>query len=478
MSGEGMRKKGVDLCKVIALLLVFLQHYAGYTHFREEREGIVFYSLLTVWRQFSIICVPLFFIITGFVSSSVQNVKNYKKAQEAFNVYIFYSMVMIWISISQNKEIYSLKSLISSMSAVNAGTIGGREWYVRYYILLLFFMPFFNELWNVLTKKRKKHLLILLIIITVLPQSIYGMFGIVTFTMNVSNMIFGVTYFFVGKYIAEYGVGIKKKQLAAILCMTLAAVSVFYGIVYLSRPANDSTGRISTALIAVSLFGLLYDIDMSNKIHTFIRWCAGASLDTYLGALALEFLLFNRELSGKAFFIENLKWLPVVIAVLIVWGNIRTVISKHMFGGGYSFVKRGILTFIMLGIICASVLFAKYEYLPEDLLVQNGVVNEEGVAATDQGCVTAGPFVNLTPGIWIAEIYYEAAVEGNYADASYYDQDGEIVQYASWNLEKGRTCKKIELSVLEGTVNWEVRTFYNGTGEMIVEKILLYRLVN
>ena len=86
--------------------------------------------------------------------------------------------------------------------------------------------------------------------------------------------------------------------------------------------------------------------------------------------------------------------------------------------------------------------------------------------------------MNLTPGIWIAEIYYEAAVEGDYADASYYDQDGEIVQYASWNLEKGRTCKKIELSVLEGTVNWEVRTFYNGTGEMIVEKILLYRLVN
>lgn len=469
------RKKGIDLCKVIALLLVFLQHYAGYTHFREEREGIIFYSLLTVWRQFSIICVPLFFIITGFLSSSIQGMKNYKKAHGAFNVYIFYSIFMIWIYISKYKVIYSFKSLMSSLLAINAGVIGGREWYVRHYILLMFFVPFFNELWKAIDKKRKEHLVVLLIVITALPQSIYGAFGIVTLTMTISKMIFGVTYFFIGKYIAEYGIGIEKKWLGAILCVTLIITTVFYGIVYLSRPADDSTGKFSTMLMAVSFFGLLYDMHVGEKIYTLIKCCARSSLDAYLGALSLEFLLYNQELSGKAFFIGNFKRLPLIIAALIVWGNIRVFVSERMFGGGYLLFKRSVLTFLMLAIICASIKFAKYEYLPEDLLIQNGITEKEGVLATGNGCVTAGPYVDLTPGTWIAEIYYETAEEGNYADASYYNQDGELLQYASWKLEKGNNCKKIELHVVEGTNNWEVRTFYNGVGEMKVEKILLYR---
>ncbi len=44
--------------------------------------------------------------------------------------------------------------------------------------------------------------------------------------------------------------------------------------------------------------------------------------------------------------------------------------------------------------------------------------------------------------------------------------------------EEGKNCKKIEFGILEGSNNWEARTFYNDMGEMTVEKILLHGMIN
>lgn len=94
------------------------------------------------------------------------------------------------------------------------------------------------------------------------------------------------------------------------------------------------------------------------------------------------------------------------------------------------------------------------------------------------GCVTSGPYINLTPGTWTAEIYYEISDDGNYLDASYYDKNGEAKQYKVWELKREKTCRKIKLNVEAGSSNWEIRTFYGGVGEMKIKQILISQTSN
>lgn len=100
------------------------------------------------------------------------------------------------------------------------------------------------------------------------------------------------------------------------------------------------------------------------------------------------------------------------------------------------------------------------------------IINKE-IYATETGCVTSGPNINLTPGIWTAEIYYEVSDDGNYLDASYYDKNGEEKQYKVWELRREKACRKIKLNIEAGSSNWEIRTFYGGVGEMKIKQILI-----
>ncbi len=107
------------------------------------------------------------------------------------------------------------------------------------------------------------------------------------------------------------------------------------------------------------------------------------------------------------------------------------------------------------------------------MIINNGKIINKEIYATETGCVTSGPYINLTPGTWNAEIYYEVSDDGNYLDASYYDQNGEAKQYKVWELKREKTCSKIKLNVEAGSSNWEIRTFYGGVGEMKIKQILI-----
>lgn len=90
--------------------------------------------------------------------------------------------------------------------------------------------------------------------------------------------------------------------------------------------------------------------------------------------------------------------------------------------------------------------------------------------------MTSGAAMNLTPGTWKVYIYYRVSDTGNYADAAYYDNDGNAFQYVVWELDEATSVREVLLDVEEGTNSWEIRTFYGGQGEMEIEKIMVQRI--
>ncbi len=324
------RKKGIDLCKLFAMLLVFILHYIGWSGYFESVQDNKLYNFLIMFlMQIAVTCVPIFFIITGFLSASTEIGKNYKGAYSAFNTYVFYALLLIWVTMYKYKSVYSEKAVIGNLFKID--NIIYREWYVRYYILLLLFMPFFNRLWKMLEKDKKKHLLILLFLTTALPQSISALWNVEIFLTRFAGMMYILLYYFAGKWIAEYGVGLNKKQLAFLLCITVMSTTVLYFTMYLGEIVSSGSvikyGRIGTVLISISVFGLLYDVDIKRN-YRFIKWCSNASLDTYLGALALEHLLYNFDIQGITFLMSNLGFLLLIITILIIWGNFRKFIGR------------------------------------------------------------------------------------------------------------------------------------------------------
>lgn len=459
------------------MLLVFILHYIGWSGYFESVQDNKLYSCFIIFlMQIAVTCVPLFFMITGFLSASTETGKNYRGAFSAFNVYIFYALLLIWVTMYKYRSVYSAKAVIGNLFKID--NIIYREWYVRYYILLLLFMPFLNVLWRALEKDKKKYLLILLFLTTALPQSISALWNIEIFVTRFAGMMYILFYYFVGKQIAEYGVGMNKKQLTILLCITVICTTVLYFTMYLGKIVNSGSvikyGRIGTVLISISIFGLLYDIDIKQRSYRFIKWCSNASLDTYLGALALEHLLYNFDIQGIAFLRNNLVFLLFIITILTVWGNFRKLVGKFALRAGNDLKTIG-LTVVMIGLLYISVKYARYELLPGDFTINNGRIEKENVYATGEGCVTSGAAMNLTPGNWKVCIYYRVSDGGNYADASYYDINGNAIQYAVWDLDETAAVKEVLLNVEEGTNSWEIRTFYNGKGEMEIEKVVIQR---
>lgn len=471
------RKKGIDLCKLFAMLLVFILHYIGWSGYFETVQDNKLYSCFIMFlMQIAVTCVPLFFMITGFLSASTETGKNYKGAFSVFSVYVFYALLLIWVTMYKYRSVYSAKAVIGNLFKID--NIIYREWYVRYYILLLLFMPFLNTLWKALEKDKKKYLLILLFLTTALPQSISALWNIEIFVTRFAGMMYILFYYFVGKWIAEYGIRLNKKQLAILLCITAIFTTVLYFTMYLGKIVSSGSvikyGRIGTVIISISIFGLLHDVDIKERNYRFIKWCSNASLDTYLGALALEHLLYDSGIQGFAFLKSNLAFLLFIIVILIVCGNFRKFIGKFALRTGG--LKIFGITIIIIGLLYISVRYAKYELLPEDFTINNGKIERESVYATGEGCVTSGAAMNLTPGTWKVYIYYRVSDTGNYADAAYYDNDGNAFQYAVWELDEAASVREVPLDVEEGTNSWEIRTFYGGQGEMEIEKIMVQRI--
>ncbi len=133
------------------------------------------------------------------------------------------------------------------------------------------------------------------------------------------------------------------------------------------------------------------------------------------------------------------------------------------------------LTIIMIGLFYISIKYVKYEILPGDFTINNGSIEEKTVYATGEGCVTSGAAMNLTPGTWKVCIYYKVSDAGNYADVAYYDNNGNAILYDVWELDETSVVREVLLNVEEGTNSWEIRTFYNGVGEMQIERIVIQR---
>lgn len=217
------RNVGADIIRCLAFLCVVSVHFLLRNGFYQNVVQGEKMLIMVLMRSFFIICVPLYMMLSGYLMHNKQpTIKYYSKLGKTYLTYVLACVCcLIYSSLYLNNDWHFKKSVFAILDFSAAPY----SWYVEMYLGLFLIIPFINFAYNnISTQNLKKVFILVLVIITALPSviNVYN-FEIDGWWMqpNISKeystlipqwwtVLYPVTYYVIGCYLAEYGLKIKK----------------------------------------------------------------------------------------------------------------------------------------------------------------------------------------------------------------------------------------------------------------------------
>ncbi len=242
------RDTSADIIRIIAFILVLILHFLDHTDY--YNAGIdsapVYFAVFA--RTISETSVSLFIMITGFLfitkwkddpAFDTKQIKiHYKKLLNIYGVYTLCVLFKIAFYVFVQNNSYNLRGVINEILGFKDYT-----WYMSMYFGLFLMMPFLNLLWkNLPDDKAKRSLIIVLLLLTVVP-SVFNSFSYLTPgaflhpTMTKQwdklfpdwwEMIFPLTYYFLGGYIREKTENRKFSAVKTLILFASLSISLLF----------------------------------------------------------------------------------------------------------------------------------------------------------------------------------------------------------------------------------------------------------
>lgn len=310
------RSINVDLVKTVAVFSVISVHFflnAGF--YSKIVSGSNMY-LMTFFRTLFMICVPLFLITTGYLmKSKTLGKKYYLKISRVLIIYIIDAIMYLAYHALYLGESFSIKHIVRCILEFDIGY----SWYIEMYIGLFLLIPFINLIYNNLKSKKEKQILILTML---LLTSFQGVFNIkYALIPKWWTNIYPLTYYFIGCYIKEYKINLKKYQNILIL-LTCLIISTLVNI-YLSYDKNfvwsihNDWGSILNVLTSTLVFIFIINLNLQNiniKLKKIISKISELSLGIYLTSSIVDNFLYSNYFAdiNLLSFIGYFKIVPLV----------------------------------------------------------------------------------------------------------------------------------------------------------------------
>ncbi len=223
---EKQRNVNMDFLRIFAVFSVISVHFflnSGFYGIAISSKSSYFLVLI---RTFFMICVPLFLILSGFLMNKKTLCKRYYRGIiKILVVYVFASIACLAFKILYLGQELSFWDCIKGIFDYSAAPY---SWYVNMYIGLFLIIPFLNLIYNGLkTKKQKQILIFTFIFITSVPTISEAY---VKLFPSWWGAVYPITYYFIGAYINEFGVKIKKRYnlVILLLCVVLFGTYNFF----------------------------------------------------------------------------------------------------------------------------------------------------------------------------------------------------------------------------------------------------------
>lgn len=280
---------GLDIIRVIALFCVFITHAIAYRGVMNSNQRSFTWTIYMIIRFFAMTGVPLFLLLTGYLNSKKEISKKYYKGIIPLLIsYIVISVAEIIAMSIYNKTPIDIKT---SIIQILNFTANGYAWYFEMYIGLFLLIPFLNILYEHLQSKKEKYILVIsLAFLTFIPQ-ITKSFQVndtwLDITPDYWQIIYPITYFYIGKMIKEFQPKIPLVKRILFFVIALAIPCTFCYL-YTTETQYawfifNGFEALTNALTAVAIFLLFYDynkkIPIIGNIITEISIC---SFEMYL----------------------------------------------------------------------------------------------------------------------------------------------------------------------------------------------------
>lgn len=323
------RSAGLDIVRVFAILFVIGGHFFLHTDLNREVFGGFSMFLQAMAQTLFLINVPLFLILTGYLNLNKRiNRSYYKGAIAVLLSYLFISVVTVIFReyyAGEHMSVVRWALEITNFSAISYG------WYVEMWIGLFLFTPFLNILWhNINSQRHRQVLLLTLFALTALPD-FFNRYG-VSLVPGYWELLYPVTFFFIGAYIREYRPCPSRLKLIMAI-VALCMINPVFNILFvhgrsLIHLAGDGNGIVGMPL-ATAFFLLFYQVNLkSDASKMILSKISVYSLDMYLCSYMFDVFYYRYF---KAHFFETQSqfgmWFFVIVPLVFVssfifaWGK-------------------------------------------------------------------------------------------------------------------------------------------------------------
>ena len=356
----GKRTASLDIARLSALFCVISLHFFLYNGFYGEPcTGWKMY-LLTLLRCSFMVCIPLFLLLTGYLLGGRRfTKKHYRGIDKTLGVYLLCAVICV----AMKKYYFEMPEVTWFNVFDFTGCTYG--WYVEMYLGLYLMIPLLNLIWEGLPEKRQRQALVLGSVAVTLLPSVVNVFDWTTpgaladpslaqryyqLIPRYWTSLYPITYYFIGRYLRDYPVKMKKSVNAAALALSLVLFGSF--AFYQSGTGVFSSGTWqnweSLLLLPCGVLLFLFFVNLNtSRLGRLPREVLGTLSDVSFGAYLLSCLfdkMFYDRLDeiGLTFF-DRLKYYPIVFgtfALSLLASYSVTVIWSLLKEGGDKLVQR------------------------------------------------------------------------------------------------------------------------------------------
>lgn len=355
------RNISMDLVRCFAFFFVVCTHFMSNIGYYDQPMMGKRMFIMTVMRCFFSICVPLFMMLSGyFMGRKKVEKSHYSKITKTLVIYLLSSLACVLYKILYLKQPYPIIEFVRGFFSFGHANY---SWYIEMYIGLFLLCPFLNLTYHNLDSKKKKQLLIFtMIFLTALPNLVntfvpdLNWFAHPTSSSRYFPVIpaywtslFPITYYFLGCYLREFPVKMKKRYLLLLNIVTAIINGSFifyrcYGSPYIwgSWQSNGSILILTQAVLFLSLFENMDCSNVPSAISKLVCKISELTLGAYLVSYIFDnyFYKFLNSAVQEAIYRHN--WFPVMVVLVIVCSLMLSGLINFIYKAGsklYSLLK-------------------------------------------------------------------------------------------------------------------------------------------
>ena len=322
---------GLDIIRIIAMFFVILVHSTTFYGFIDEGIHSFGLFLAGIGRYLSFACVPLFIMLTGYLSlNKTPTLKYYVKL---LRILIEFVICAIVVALFRRLYLHDTMSIGAFLKGVLRFSFPNYSWYINMFVGLYCLAPFLNYILKAIPQNYVITLVIVLLFLFSFPiASPYW------------EDAYPLMYYFFGALIRvnKDNIKVKKIYLIAIIIIVtlLQTVQVKYQFIPVLNVNNHY--NVGCVVLSVCIFLLFCNKTSNSKNATLkksLRIIANASLSTFLVSSIFETLTMQyfSKLALTSFseklpyllYLTPLKFIASVLVAIII--NIVAIYIYKLF---------------------------------------------------------------------------------------------------------------------------------------------------